>query len=278
MITLKLEYYNGEKLSEVITPTIFPDGTTQVYKIQAITKDYRNVVRSEIVWQFENEAELLHVAQLSDLLDSYTLHPRPVKILNVPFLPYGRQDKPISNSTTFAERTFAKLLNSLEFDRVVSFDVHGTTTVKNLQTLSANETVKKIFEENGYEVYCYPDGGACERYLHEPSVNGAKIRDKITGKIVDYQLTTEYEDKNGFTHGVSVKGKKVLIVDDLLDGGATFIELMKLLKNVEVGEVGLYVSHAIASKGYEHLIEAGITQFFTTNSLPRNAEKGIKIV
>lgn len=278
MIRLKLTYFNGDVVTEVIKPTVFPDGTSQTWKVQAITKDYRNVTQAEIIWQFESEAELLHVAQLADLLDAYTGAPRPVKVLNMPFLPYGRQDKPITNNSTFAERTFSKLVDALNFDRVLSFDVHGTTTIKNLQKLSANETIKKVFEDNGYEVYAYPDGGACERYLHEPSINGLKIREQKTGNIIDYQLVTEYEDKDGNNHGVSVFGKKVLIVDDLCDGGATFIELMKLLKNESVGEVGLYVSHGIFSKGKEHLVEAGISKFFTTNSLIKNQEEGIKIV
>lgn len=278
MIRLKLTNYKDEATYETITPTMFPDGTSQVWKIKAIAQDYRNVAKAEIIWQFENEAEVVHVGQLKDLLDAYTVSPRPTTILNVPFLPYGRQDKPISNKTTFAERSFSKLINAMKFDRVLSFDVHGTTTIDNLQKLSANSTIEKVFKDNTYDVYCYPDGGACERYLHEPSINGLKIRDQSTGEIVDYQLVTEYEDKTGHTHGVNVKGKKVLIVDDLADGGATFIHLMSLLKTFEVGEVGLYVSHGIFSKGFDHLREAGISNFYTTNSLPRNEETGIKVV
>jgi len=277
MIKLRLKNIDGNT-EETIVPTQFPDGTTQVWKVKAIANNYRNTIESEIVWQYENESELFHVAQLSDLLDSYTGYPRPLKILNIPFLPYGRQDKPITNADTFAQRTFTKIIDTMGFDRVLSFDVHGVCTIKNLHKLSANNVVKKIFEDNKYDVYCYPDGGACERYLHEPSVNGAKIRDQNNGKIIDYQLITEYEDSRGKTHGVNIEGKRILIVDDILDGGATFIKLMELLKTHNVSQVGLYTSHAIASKGYEHLKEAGITQFFTTNSLVKNEEHGVKIV
>ena len=268
MIKLKLTYFN-ETTYETVVPTIFPDGTSQTWKVKSLAKEYRNVTQAEIIWQFESEAEFIHVAQLSDLLDSYTGYPRPLKILNVPFMPYGRQDKPISNSTTFAQRTFTKLVDSLNFDRVISFDVHGVCTIKNLHKISANETIKKIFEDNKYDIYVYPDGGACERYLHEPFINGLKIRNKTTGEIEEYIL----EDG-----GVDVVGKRMLIVDDLCDGGATFIHLMKMLKDLNVGEVGLYVSHGIFSKGIDHLKEAGITQFFTTNSLIKNEETGIKIV
>jgi len=277
MIKLKLTNLDNGVTEEVITPTIFPDGTSQVWKVKTITSNYRNTIQSEIIWQFENEAEIMYVAQLSDLLDSYSGETRPVKVLNIPFLPYGRQDKPVNNNGTFAQRTFTSIINSLNFDRVISFDVHGVSTIKNMHRLSANTVVKKVFEDNNYDVYCYPDAGACERYLHEPSINGVKHRDPKTGKIEDYQLVTEYKDKSGKFHGVNPKDKSVLIVDDILDGGATFIQLAALLKKAEVSGIGLYTSHAIASKGYEHLKEAGINRFFTTNSLVKNPE-GIKIV
>lgn len=273
MIRLKLTYIN-DTTYETVVPTVFPDNTSQVFKIKSIANDYANVTHAEIIWQYENESEFLHVAQLKDLLDSFTGYPRPVTVLNIPFLPYGRQDKPISNTTTFAQRTFTKLVDSLNFDRVISFDVHGVCSIKNLHKLSANTIIKKVFDDNKYDIYCYPDGGACERYIDERSeepntINGLKIRNQQTGKIEDYQLET---------NGIELFGKRILIVDDLCDGGATFIELMKLLKEHDIGEVGLYVSHGIFSKGYEPLIEAGITNFYTTNSLPRNEEKGIKIV
>lgn len=279
MIRLKLTDYNDNSTYETIEPTIFPDGTSQTWKVKTITKDYRNVAKAEIIWQFENEAELIHVGQLADLLDAYNNSPRPLKVLNMPFLPYGRQDKPISNNTTFAERSFSKLINAMNFDRVLSFDVHGTTTINNLQKLSANSLIQKVFEDNNYEVYCYPDGGACERYLHEPSVNGLKVRNQTTGEIEDYQLVTEYQDKNGHTHGVSVKDKKVLIVDDLCDQGGTFVHLMELLKNNGVGEVGLYASHFIGNEDVKQkLKENGINNIYYTNSSPKNEETGIKIV
>lgn len=278
MVKLKLKYFDGNEEIEIVNPLVFPDQTSQVFRVKAITKNYRNVVSSEIIWQFENEAEFMHVAQLSDLLDSYTGDPRPLKILNIPFLPYGRQDKAISNNSTFAQRTFTKMIDSLNFDRVITFDCHGVCTIKNLIKLSANETIKKVFEDNKYDVYCYGDGSACKRYLHEPSINGVKVRNQQTGNIEEYYLVTEYENKLGNNVGVDPKDKRILIVDDILDGGATFIQLMSLLKEHNVGEVGLYTSHAIASKGYDHLKEAGISQFFTTNSLTKNEESGIKIV
>lgn len=274
MIRLKVTYHDSE-ITETIIPTIFPDGTSQVNKVKVISNiaKYRNAVKAEIIWQFENEAEFLHVSQLSDLLDAWNAYPRPLKILNIPFLPYGRQDKPISNKLTFAQRTFTHLVDSLNFDRVVSFDVHGVCAIKNLHKLSANTTIKKVLQDNKYDVYCYLDGTACTKY-HDPDfpeINGVKIKDKQTGKILQYLLSEEDEN-------FKLEGKRILVVNDICDQGGTFIELAKMLNEKKVGDIGMYVSHGIFSNGFDKLTEAGYKEFYYTNSLVKNEEKGIKIV
>ena len=279
MITLKLTNM-GNVTKEMINPLIFNDNTSQVWKIESISKGYRNCTQAEIVWQYENEAEYLHIAQLKDLLDAYTGECKPITILNIPFLPYGRQDKPISNTTTFAQRTFTHLIDDLHFDRVVSYDVHGVCTIKNMHKLSAAPVIISLLEDNKYDMAVYPDGGAAERYyLNDfPSVSGIKKRDQMTGKIVDYYLQNEYRKADGEFVEVPIEGKKLLIVDDICDFGNTFIELTKLLKVHNPAQIDLYVTHGLFSGGFDKLKEVGITNFFYTNSLPKNEETGIKIV
>src|SRR5689334_7783330 len=100
-----------------ITPTIFPDGTSQVWKLYPKPKNLVNVVE----WKFENEAEFLHLAQLKHLIDSFG----GKCFLEISYLPYARQDKETSNETTFALNPFSDLLNSLNFEGVSIFDPHS---------------------------------------------------------------------------------------------------------------------------------------------------------
>jgi ribose-phosphate pyrophosphokinase len=46
-----------------------------------------------------------------------------------------------------------------------------------------------------------------------------------------------------------VNGKTVLIIDDICDGGKTFLELGKKLKELGAKSVLLHVTHGIFSKG-----------------------------
>jgi ribose-phosphate pyrophosphokinase len=53
----------------------------------------------------------------------------------------------------------------------------------------------------------------------------------------------------------NVENKDVVIFDDLVDGGRTFIELAKLLKEKKANKIYLLVVHGIFSKGYKELSE-----------------------
>jgi ribose-phosphate pyrophosphokinase len=71
-----------------------------------------------------------------------------------------------------------------------------------------------------------------------------KLRDISTGKIIE---TIVYHD--------DLCGKDAIIVDDILDGGKTFIEIAKVLKQKNVGKIYLIVTHGIFSNGYAELGE-----------------------
>lgn len=271
MITLKLKY-NDQTRESVVTPTFFPDGTSQVYKVESLDNTYSQVLEAQILWQYENEAELVHVAQLSDLIDSYKGHVKPFKVLNVPFLPYGRQDKPVINSMTFGQYSFGNIINILKFDKVISFDPHGNTNIEKFHRISANPTILKLFQDEKYDVLAFPDGGACQRYNPDetvPSVNGVRTIDRTDPTNTSYHLVTD---------GVELSGKRILVVDDILDQGGTFIKLALLLKEHKPAEISVYTSHFTGGLDTrEKLINAGYTNFYTTNSLIKNSD-GIKIV
>jgi ribose-phosphate pyrophosphokinase len=54
-------------------------------------------------------------------------------------------------------------------------------------------------------------------------------------------------------------------VDDICDGGRTFIEISKALDGYQ-GELYLFVTHGIFSKGFEELFKH-FTKIYTTNSI-----------
>lgn len=235
----------------VITPTIFPDKTSQVWRLPdgLVKGDKENVVE----WDFESEAEFIHLAQLRELLPhSVTLH--------LPYLPYARQDKGVANDVTFALTTFMRLLNGLRFSSVEIFDAHNPSYVRGrIDRVRVTDPIREIYYAIGAtqaDVVCFPDEGAKQRYsdlLHKSQrvIHATKVRNLVTGEITELTL-----------HGDAFR-QRVLIVDDLCDGGMTFIKLAKLLERLVPKEIHLYVSHGLFTKGVQVLRDAGIKRIFT---------------
>lgn len=181
--------------------------------------------------------------------------------LHIPYLPYGRQDKEVSNSSTFALTTFATIINSLYFDYVSTLDAHSSEAKKlidNLDDIFPKKQIEDVLKLIDNPVLAYPDAGAYTRYstkfveFNRDSVVGHKKRNQQTGYIEKYDIEGDCIDKN------------VVIIDDICDGGMTFRLLAKdLLKN-GAKSVILYVTHGIFSRGIEVLKEDGIDRIFTS--------------
>lgn len=236
MITL-----NGKQ----VKPTIFPDRTSQVWQLDADYKinDHINFVE----WRFESEAELIHLHQLSMLLKTYNPLPQPDNmILNIPYLPYARQDKEISNETSFALWAFADILNQQGWTKIYVFDPHNPFETKRLiQRVVCIDPDLSFHTE--YKWIIFPDRGAYDRYQYlvplEKVKVGKKVRNQLTGRIEKYEI-----DQSIMNDGRS------LVIDDLCDGGRTFVELGKLVDNY-THNLDLYVSHGLFSKGVDHLLK-----------------------
>lgn len=237
-----------------IKPTRFPDNTSQVWGIDETALESMGNL-SIVEWVYEHEGEFMQLAQLKSLLDER----KCIAVLRLDYLPYGRQDKEVSNDTTFALAPFAKLLNSLNFSMVSILDAHSSRALQLINNSSVyykTEYLKRLIKDTLVDLVVYPDEGALKKYVdiyNFPYIHGLKVRNPQTGNIESYMLRTDGD----------IKGKNVLIVDDICDGGATFVALAKELKACEVGEINLFVTHGLFTKGLKPLYDAGISRIFS---------------
>lgn len=250
-----------------VVPTIFPDGCSQVWKLQ----DF-NPNGISIKWNFESESEIIQLLQFISLIENDDFG--YIKSLYIPYFPYARQDKKINNSTTFGRYTFLNILfnaipstsirRSMEY---VTYDIHSNMNyglnIKNTRP----DHFLKVIAHSEPDVLLFPDESAMKRYqklfeddkefLMIPKMYAVKKRDQLTGEITDYEIY-RYKD--------FIDGNKVLICDDLVDGGATFVQAAKELQKLGVTNIELCVSHGVFSKGLKPLEDAGIRHFYTTDS------------
>ena len=245
----------------MVEPTIFPDGTSQVWHLpkHLFPQDFPTTNRIE--WWFEHEAEFMHLAQLVTLMRTYG----GVNTLFMPYFPYARQDKEVDNDTTFALYTFLDLLRTLNLYSIKSVDVHFDFPGEIMPC--ENMRPKWVdFLSGSYDTIIFPDAGAARRYSwikHPNLMTCKKVRDQETGGITHYETI-------GNPTGTA------LVIDDLCDGGATF----KILANSvsrRVETLDLYVTHGIFSRGIKHILQ-DYDHIYTTNSFFGHTIKSDSIV
>lgn len=258
-----------------IKPTIFPDGTSQVWQLPDDVKNYLiecQTIDSHAVvrWDFQSESEIIHVCQLAHL--ARTEYNDVKLLLDVPYLPYGRQDKSVSNDATFALITFARIINCF-YNCIRTVDAHSNkleqinnyfpSSYPKCINIFPKKEIEKAIKYSRADFACYPDKSAKERYAKHidlPAVYMDKVRNQSTGAItgLEWHVDCLHYD---------LKDKSIIVIDDICDGGRTFIECAKLLKTAGVRCMSLYVSHGIFSKGLEPLENAGYSEVFTKEGL-----------
>lgn len=245
-----------------VSISTFPAGETLV-KIEDIESVLNNSILT-INWNYVDDSDVMAICQIVDILRN---HDEYVSIiLNVPYLPNSRMDRATDKSMSFSLRVFANIINSLNFESVYTDDVHSDVSNELIDNLTNNEQqecfAKTLLREGIFikrnEVLVSPDKGAYDKRLplleifgFDKSIVGNKVRDPATGNIVKTEICRMSGNVNSFS-----TISEFWIVDDICDGGRTFIELAKVLKETYPNTaINLYTTHGIYSKGIEVLEE-----------------------
>ncbi len=185
--------------------------------------------------------------------------------LFLPYFPGARQDRLMNYGEPLTVKLYADILNNLKLSQVIVFDPHSEVTpavINNCKIISNHLFIKEVFDRIAKETLLVsPDGGALKK-IYKVS--------EFLGGIEVIECSKKRNVKNGKLEGFKVyaedlKGKDCIIVDDICDGGGTFIGLAKELKSKNVGNLYLAVSHGIFSKGLEDLNKY-YERIFVTNS------------
>lgn len=185
--------------------------------------------------------------------------------LIMPYVPYARQDRKCFNGESFTLKVFTDILNSAKFDTVHIFDAHSDVApalINNCVNHDNEQIVMNVLDDNFDlpPILISPDAGANKKAnklavnLGLDLVKCDKVRDPKTGALSGFEVFT-----------FDLLGKKCLIVDDICDGGGTFLGLAEELKKKNAGDLYLFVTHGIFSKGID-LLTKSFDFIYTTNS------------
>ncbi|TAG36257.1 MAG: ribose-phosphate pyrophosphokinase [Polaromonas sp.] len=221
-----------------------------------------------------SSSDILSLLMLTDALRQ-TL-PAVEISLRMPYVPYARQDRVCRDGESLSIRVFAQLINTLNFRTVTVLDPHSAVTpalINNVIVTSAqNHVAKAVAAMGGDVVLVAPDMGASSRVRDIARALGLQM----------LQAQKTRDASSGVVTGVQVLGVvppiPLLVVDDICDGGRTFIELALAVRRIAPQQtMGLYVSHGIFSKGLE-VLSPLYRHIFTANSWLDSSTPGLTVV
>lgn len=188
--------------------------------------------------------------------------------LDMPYVPYARQDRAANPGEALSAKVFCNLINAQGYARVVVQDPHSDVVTALLDRVVVDDplpALRRIVESlPDTPALVAPDAGARKRVqklasaLELEVVFADKVRDTRTGEITGTQVIGD------------LPARPLLVVDDICDGGRTFIELAAALRDKQDTQalskpLFLYVTHGIFSKGLDPLL-ADYTAVFTRNN------------
>lgn len=182
--------------------------------------------------------------------------------LHIPYLAYARQDRVCNPGESLSIYVMAQLINSCNFTGVLISDPHsdvGPALISNCVIETQGEVFGKIRSDWSHIHIVAPDAGAAKKAQRFADAVGAagviqcmKKRDLKTGKL------------GGFVCLDDVEGKHLFVLDDICDGGGTFLGLSEILRP-KAAKLELAVTHGIFSKGVQVVADA-FDHVYTTNS------------
>lgn len=205
----------------------------------------------------KNSNDLMELLMVTDAIR--IIKPEILISVTIPYLPYARQDRVMVDGESLSIKVFANIINSQNYINVYVWDAHSEVGVA-LIDRCVNTPQYVMFSILGYRVdptntvLVSPDAGAEKKIYGFAKATGvndilfaSKIRDVSTGRIIKTVVNVD------FSAGYEGPWDKrdYLIVDDICDGGATFIALAERLKEITTGKIKLLVTHGIFSKGIE---------------------------
>ena len=243
-----------------------PEKSSILYKINNFSDSQQNIILEYDKWAYLDDVSVRIISRMSwnDLQTIicvvHALRNSGIKTIElyVPYFLGARSDRQFeTGSTHYLKQIICPIINSLKLNSVTVMDPHS-------DVLEA--CLDNFYKENNFDLVKFaltdidnrndareritivsPDAGAFKKIFDVAKmfnisniVTATKVRDLTTGKIKHTDI--ELKDSNPVM--------KYVIIDDICDGGRTFIELAKAIKIVKPSaKIYLVVTHGIFSAG-----------------------------
>ncbi|MDD5712836.1 MAG: ribose-phosphate pyrophosphokinase [Smithellaceae bacterium] len=186
----------------------------------------------------------------------------------IPYYGYARQDRKVAPRAPITAKLVADLIHTAGANRVLSMDLHAgqiqgffNIPVDNLfATPVLLDYLKKNYQDNF--VIVSPDTGGVERARAFGTRLGASLA------IIDKRREGPNEAQVMNIIG-NVKGKKVVLLDDMIDTAGTVVQATKALVDEGATEVSVCCTHPVLSgPAIERIEGSSIREVVVTDTIP----------
>lgn len=218
----------------------FPDGEKHL-KINELNR--KDTV--EIICRICNSDDLFLLMQLSDILNRQCV---TIERITIPYLMTMRCDRLFSFEEAYSLRIISDIINSFNAQTVLLIEPHSDKSELLINSSFSHYLSLNLVPITSNTIFCFPDKGAYRRYYYKLNskfkpIICSKVRNEFDGSLLEFNI----EDKGDYKEGMSI-----CVVDDLCDGGGTFIGIGNLLKEkLNPENLILNVTHAIQKQGLE---------------------------
>lgn len=270
----------------------FPNGEVGIkWNAQELTKQKSegNLLEVQVVADIKNSDDLISFLLFQDMLFEERLTVPYTLIL--PFLPYSRADRKFENMP-FSLKWFCNQLAWNLWTTIESYDVHNPKVPEwflgnkfdNVMVKTSKFSNRVLWDIDSESTVCIvcPDEGAWERAsdLYESMRFEAGIRG-MNLKFKSCQFTKERDEDTGQIKSIHPSGGNppeadyYIIVDDICDGGGTFLGVAKYLPSDK--KKFLFVTHGYFTKGTEQLTNV-FNRVYTSNTVYEGDDPNVIVV
>ena len=239
----------------------FPDGEQYIRILDSFEGETVTIIQSTV-----NDSDLVSLLQLIDACsDAYKIN------VVIPYMGYARQDKQFRKGESISARAVARTIKA---DNVLTINIHDASILDyfdaNAVNLDATPVIGKYIKNLRLKdpLIIAPDDGA---------IGLAKNASKDLGLDYDFLEKTRL---SGDTVSIKpkhleVKGRDVIIIDDIISTGGTIAETILLLRSHGAHEVFTACVHPVlSSNAVMKLFRAGVKSIIATDTI----DKGVSVV
>lgn len=246
----------------------FPDGENYVRMEGQVQNEDVAIV------QTTSPPQDTRVIQLALIADSARRNGAKRITAIVPYLAYARQDRIFVQGESISAETIARMLKAAGVERLITVNVHQDRVLSHFpfpaRSVSAIPLLAEYFVKKGHAkaFALSPDKGAVHIAEEARKVLGGgcgyleKSRDRYTGQVSMEKKTLD------------IKGKTIIIFDDIISSGGTIVAAAKILKELNPHRIYVGCVHPLLIGEAERLIlQTGVEEIVGTDSVPSDVSK-----